>query len=141
MKEIDGGKVLSVTGEQYDSSIQPTDPTVNKWKNYELSFRVKSASPHAVPAVWFVNHREHISVDFQEDPEYLAMLFSQEATEAAHCWMRTLPKDIPSEFTVKTALLNLLRNNNGGFAISPIIRFIPAKQQNPNAIVENKRVA
>lgn len=73
--------------------------------------------------------------------QLLAMLFSQEATEAAHCWMRTLPKDIPSEFTVKTALLNLLRNNNGGFAISPIIRFIRAKQQNPNSIEKERRAA
>jgi hypothetical protein len=73
--------------------------------------------------------------------QLLAMRFAQEVTEAAHCWMRTLPKDIPSEFTVKTALFNLLRNNNDGFAQSTIMRLIRVKQQIPNPMEEKERVA
>jgi hypothetical protein len=73
--------------------------------------------------------------------QLLAMRFPQQVKDAAHCSMRTVPKDIPSEFTVKTALLNSLRNNHGTFAKPAIMRFIRAKQQNPNPIEEQRRAA
>ena len=59
------------------------------------------------------------------------MQFARETLDAAQCWMRTLPKDIPSEFLVKTALANLLRNNDTNFAKSPIMGFIRNKQEKP----------
>ena len=73
--------------------------------------------------------------------QLLARRFPQEVIDTAQCWMRTVPKDIPSEFTVKTALSNLIRNNSGGFTKSAIMRFIRAKQRNPNSIEEKKRAA
>jgi len=63
--------------------------------------------------------------------QLLAMQFARETLDAAQCWMRTLPKDIPSEFLVKTALANLLRNNDTNFAKSPIMGFIRNKQEKP----------
>ena len=73
--------------------------------------------------------------------QLLAMRFPQEVIDAARCWMRTAPKDIPSEFTVKTALTNLIRNNNSGFTKSAIMRVIRDKRENPNAIEENSCAA
>jgi hypothetical protein len=73
--------------------------------------------------------------------QLLATRFPQEVIDTAQCWMRTVPKDIPSEFTVKAALINLIRNNSGGFTKSAIRRLIRAKQQNPNSIEEKKRAA
>ena len=73
--------------------------------------------------------------------QLLAMRFPPEVIPTAQCWMRTVPKDIPAEFTVKTAIINLMRNNSGGFAKSAIMPFIRAKQQNPRSIEEKEHAA
>ena len=73
--------------------------------------------------------------------QLLAMHFPQQTIHAAHCWMRTLPKSIPSEFIVKTALTAMLRNNDSDFAQSPIMRYIRLHQQNPNPVEEQRRAA
>lgn len=73
--------------------------------------------------------------------QLLAMRFPQQITSAAHCWMRTHPKNIPSEFIVKTALTAMLRNNDRDFAKSPMMRYIRSHQQNPNPVEEEGRAA
>ncbi len=64
--------------------------------------------------------------------QLIAMHFSHEVKKIACCWMRTEPKDIPSEFIVKIALTNMMKNNNTVFGKSTIMQLIRTKQQNPN---------
>jgi hypothetical protein len=62
--------------------------------------------------------------------QMMALNFSQEIIKAAHCWLRTPPGDIPSEFITKIAVENAIRNNIAAFAKNTITRVILEKCEN-----------
>lgn len=73
--------------------------------------------------------------------QLLAMHFSQDVKDVASCWMRTIPKNIPSEFIVKNALINMLKNNNTAFAKSSIMQLIRDKLYYPSKNEEKEKAA
>jgi hypothetical protein len=62
--------------------------------------------------------------------QMMALQFPKEIISKANCWMRTPPKNIPSEFMAKIALANVLNTNIIGFAKNMITQIILIKRQN-----------
>jgi hypothetical protein len=62
--------------------------------------------------------------------QMMALKFSQEIIKAAHCWLRTPPGNVPSEFITKIALQNAIRNNLAAFAKNTITQVILEKREN-----------
>lgn len=63
--------------------------------------------------------------------QLIAFRFSTEVIKKANCFMRTPPRDIPSEFMTKIALINIFNNNFAGFAKNMITALITEKRNNP----------
>ena len=61
--------------------------------------------------------------------QLLALKFPKEIVCKAHCWMRTPPRNIPSEFMTKIALVNILNKNLALFAKNTITRIIIEKRE------------
>lgn len=61
-----------------------------------------------------------------------ALKFSQEIIRTAHCWLRTPPGNVPSEFITKIALENAIGNNLAAFVKNTITRVILEKRENPS---------
>lgn len=62
--------------------------------------------------------------------QLLALQFPKEIVNKAHCWMRTPPTDIPSEFMTKIALVNSINQNLAGFVRNTITQVIFEKREN-----------
>lgn len=66
--------------------------------------------------------------------QLLALKFPKEIIHKSLCWMRTYPKDIPSEFMTKIALGNIIKNNLAVFAKNTITLLILKKQKHYSKI-------
>lgn len=73
--------------------------------------------------------------------QMMALRFSREIINAAHCWLRTPPGNVPSEFITKIALQNAIRNNLAAFAENTITRVILEKRANPAEYYNVNKVA
>jgi len=62
--------------------------------------------------------------------QLLALKFSREIIQTAHCWLRTPPGNVPSEFITKIALENTIRNNLVAFVKNSITQVILKKRVN-----------
>jgi len=60
--------------------------------------------------------------------QMMALKFSREIIKGAHCWLRTPPGNVPSEFITKIAVENTIRNNIVAFAKNTITRVILEKR-------------
>jgi hypothetical protein len=63
--------------------------------------------------------------------QVMALRFPKEIVTIARCWMRTPPKEIPSEFMTKIAIVNLINANLCSFAKNMITHLILNKQKMP----------
>jgi hypothetical protein len=67
--------------------------------------------------------------------------FPKEVKKKAHCWLRTVSSNTPSEFVTRTALANILRNNLFAFAKDWITQLIRKKQTARKNQGGNKKMA
>jgi len=73
--------------------------------------------------------------------QLIAKQFPNEVKKKAHCWLRTVSSNTPSEFVTKAALANVLKNNLSGFAKSWITHLIRKKQKTRKNGAKNKIAA
>jgi hypothetical protein len=73
--------------------------------------------------------------------QLIAKQFPKEVKKKAHCWLRTVSSNTPSEFVTRTALANMLKNNLNGFAKSWITHLIQKMQKTRKNGSKNKFVA
>ena len=62
--------------------------------------------------------------------QMLALKFPKEVTQKARCWMRTMPRQFPSEFMTKIAIANIINHNFGSLAKNLIVQIILDKREN-----------
>ena len=73
--------------------------------------------------------------------QLIAKQFPAEVKAKAHCWLRTVSFNTPSEFVTRTALANILKNNLYGFAKNWITQLIQQKQKSRKNKGVDKKVA
>ena len=73
--------------------------------------------------------------------QLIAKQFPAQVKAKAHCYLRTVTSNTPSEFVTRTALSNAIKNNLYGFARDWITQLIRQKQESRKNKATNKNVA
>lgn len=73
--------------------------------------------------------------------QLIAKQFPKKVRDKAHCWLRTISSNMPSEFVTRTALANILKNNLYGFGKDWITQLIRMKQKPRKNKGSSKKVA
>ncbi len=73
--------------------------------------------------------------------QLIAKQFPAQVKAKAHCWLRTVSSNTPSEFVTRTALANILKNNLYGFAQDWITHLIQLKQRTSKSKAHSSKVA
>jgi len=73
--------------------------------------------------------------------QLFAKQFPKEIKKKAHCWLRTVSSNTPSEFVTRAALANILKNNLSSFAKSWITHLIKKMQKTRKNGARSKNAA